>query len=129
MAPTLVFDEAGRLEAVLGSPGGSRIILYVVKALVALIDWELDPQSAAALINFGSRGGAFEIEYDPATTAALLVRPWLSTPSTWYALEMKAFGHKIAPDLLTSGLHIVARRQGGLEGGADPRREGIAAGD
>jgi gamma-glutamyltranspeptidase/glutathione hydrolase len=129
MAPTLVFDEAGALEAVLGSPGGSRIILYVVKALVALIDWGLDPQSAAALINFGSRGGAFEIEYDPATTAELLVRPWLSTPSTWYALEMKAFGHKIAPDLLTSGLHIVARRQGGLEGGADPRREGIAAGD
>ncbi len=63
MAPTILFDEAGRVKAVLGSPGGSRIILYVVKALIALIDWELDAQAAAALVNFGSRGGAFEIEY------------------------------------------------------------------
>ncbi len=41
----------------LGSPGGSRIILYVVKTLVALIDWQLDAQAAVSLVNFGSRGG------------------------------------------------------------------------
>ena len=58
MAPTIVFDEQGKPWAALGSPGGSRIILYVVKALVALIDWQLDAQAAAALMNFGSRGGA-----------------------------------------------------------------------
>lgn len=129
MAPTLVFDENGQLEAVLGSPGGSRIILYVVKALIALIDWELDPQAAAALVNFGSRGGPFEIEYDPATNWEALVRPWLSTPSLWQAIRMRPFGHSIAPDLLTSGLHIIVVRRDGLEGGADPRREGIALGD
>lgn len=128
MAPTIVFDEAGRLKAVLGSPGGSRIILYVVKALVALIDWDLDAQAAAALVNFGSRGGAFEIEYDPATDWQALVRPWLSTPSLWHAMRLKPFGHSIAPDLLTSGLHIIVVRKDGLEGGADPRREGIALG-
>ena len=49
MAPTIVFDEQGRPWAVLGSPGGSRIILYVVKTLVALIDWKLDAQQAASL--------------------------------------------------------------------------------
>src|SRR3977135_461441 len=64
MAPTIVFDEQGKPWAVLGSVGGSRIILYVVKALVALIDWQLDAQSAVALMNFGSRGGPFEIEID-----------------------------------------------------------------
>ena len=128
MAPTIVFDENGRLEAVLGSPGGSRIILYVVKALVALIDWELDAQAAAALVNFGSRGGPFEIEYDPATSWHALVRPWLSTPPLWHAMRMRPFGHSIAPDLLTSGLHIVVVRRDGLEGGADPRREGVARG-
>ena len=47
MAPTIVFDEEGKPWAALGSPGGSRIILYVVKALVALIDWKLDAQAAA----------------------------------------------------------------------------------
>ena len=47
MAPTIVFDAEGRPWAALGSPGGSRIILYVVKTLVALIDWKLDAQAAA----------------------------------------------------------------------------------
>ena len=129
MAPTIVFDDEGRLKAVLGSPGGSRIILYVVKALIALIDWELDAQAAAALVNFGSRGGPFEIEYDPATDWRALVRPWLSTPPLWQAMRVKPFGHEIVPDLLTSGLHIIVVRPDGLEGGADPRREGIALGD
>jgi gamma-glutamyltranspeptidase/glutathione hydrolase len=89
----------------------------------------MDAQAATALVNFGSRGGAFEIEYDQATDWEALVRPWLSTPSLWHAMRMRPFGHHIAPDLLTSGLHIVVVRPNGLEGGADPRREGIALGD
>ena len=34
MAPTIIFDAQGNVKAVLGSPGGSRIILYVIKAIV-----------------------------------------------------------------------------------------------
>ena len=45
MAPTMVFDDGGRLRLVVGSPGGSRIICYVAKTLVAVIDWKLDLQS------------------------------------------------------------------------------------
>lgn len=117
MAPTIVFDEEGKPWAALGSPGGSRIILYVVKTLVALIDWRMDAQQAASLMNFGSRGGAFEIEIDHR--AAL-----------WHALKMKPYGHTISADLLNSGTHvIVLRKDGRLEGGADPRREGVARGD
>ena len=117
MAPTIVFDEEGRPWAALGSPGGSRIILYVVKTLVALIDWKMDAQQAASLMNFGSRGGAFEIEIDQR--AAL-----------WHALKMKPYGHTISADLLNSGTQvIVLRKDGRLEGGADPRREGVARGD
>ena len=117
MAPTIVFDESGKPWAALGSPGGSRIILYVVKTLVALIDWKLDAQSAAALMNFGSRGGPFEIEIDQAS-------------AIWHALKVKPYGHRVSSDLLTSGTHVIVRRADGtLEGGADPRREGIARGD
>ena len=117
MAPTIVFDEAGKPWAALGSPGGSRIILYVVKALVALIDWKLDAQAAVALMNFGSRGGPFEIEIDHAS-------------AIWHALKMKPYGHRVSADLLTSGTHAIVVRKGGmLEGGADPRREGVARGD
>ena len=115
MAPTIVLDERGRLRAVLGSPGGSRIILYVTKALVALIDWRADAQSAADIANFGSRNGPLEIE---ETMAGALP-----------TLAMKARGHTVVAPEMNSGLHIIVRRPDGmLEGGADPRREGVAKG-
>jgi gamma-glutamyltranspeptidase/glutathione hydrolase len=116
MAPTIVLDPSGRLFAVLGSPGGSRIPLYVMKSLIGLIDWKLDAQSAADLPNFGSRNGPLEIEKDVA--GALL------------PLQMKALGHDVRMDPMTSGTHIIVVRPGRrLEGGADPRREGLALGD
>jgi gamma-glutamyltranspeptidase / glutathione hydrolase len=115
MAPTIVFDTARNVEAVLGSPGGSRIILYVVKTLVALLDWGLDAQQAADLINFGSQGSGFEIEID-----------WSAVP---LGLALRPLGHRIVPSLMNSGIHIVTRRDGHLEGAADARREGAALGD
>jgi gamma-glutamyltranspeptidase / glutathione hydrolase len=117
MAPTIVFDERKKPIAVLGSSGGSRIILYVVKTLVALIDWKLDAQAATGLMNFGSRGGPFEIEVDQPA-------------AIWHALNVKPYGHPISVDLLTSGTQVIVRRPDGtLQGGADPRREGVARGD
>jgi gamma-glutamyltranspeptidase/glutathione hydrolase len=38
-------------------------------------------------------------------------------------------GHQVRRIPLTSGEHIIAVTPGGLEGGADPRREGVALGD
>jgi gamma-glutamyltranspeptidase/glutathione hydrolase len=115
MAPTLLFDDKGALSAALGSPGGSRIILFVAKTLIGLIDWRLDAQAAVDLPNFGSTGGALELEYGWSTI--------------WKGLMLKSYGHDIAPDLMNSGLHVVAKRNGRLEGAADPRREGAALGD
>ena len=114
MSPTIVFAPDGSVAAALGSPGGNLIILYVVKSLVALLDWDYDAYAAAALVNFGSRGGKFEIE-----TGLSAISP---------ALSMAWRGHGIDFGLLNSGTHIVARRHGRLEGGADPRREGAALG-
>ena len=62
MAPTIVYDRTGRVAIVTGSPGGSSIINYVAKSLIAIIDWGLDPQAAIALPNFGSRNGPTELE-------------------------------------------------------------------
>jgi gamma-glutamyltranspeptidase/glutathione hydrolase len=115
MAPTIVFDTQRNVEAVLGSPGGSRIILYVLKTLVALLGWGLDAQQAADLTNFGSQGSGLEIELDwPAVPLGLTLRP---------------LGHRIVPSLMNSGIHIVMRRDGHLVGAADARREGAALGD
>jgi gamma-glutamyltranspeptidase/glutathione hydrolase len=121
MAPTLVFDRAsGELLASVGSPGGSLIINYVAKTLVALLDWNLDIQQAIALPNFGSRNGPTELEqgrFGPAMVEAL-----------------KARGHEVREIPMTSGLQGIVRvtqRDGsrGWSGGADPRREGVALGD
>jgi gamma-glutamyltranspeptidase/glutathione hydrolase len=63
MAPTLVFDrQTGDFLAALGSVGGSQIIEYVAAGLVGVLDWNLDPQAAINLPNFGSRSGPTEIE-------------------------------------------------------------------
>lgn len=115
MAPTIVFDTQRNVEAVLGSPGGSRIILYVLKTLVALFDWGLDAQEAADLTNFGSQGSGLEIELD-----------WAAVP---LGLTLRPLGHRIVPSLMNSGIHIVMRRDGRLQGAADARREGAALGD
>lgn len=115
MAPVIIFDEKGRVFAAVGSPGGGRIILYVTKAIIGLIDWKLDAQQATAIANFGSMGKAFQIETGFKTMKQ--------------AFAIKQFGHAIRPDLMNSGLHIVVRRGDLLEGGADPRREGRAIGD
>lgn len=129
MAPTMLFNRAdGSFRAALGSPGGSRIILYVVKAVVGLVDWRLQPQEAAALANFGHRGRAFELEYDPSLATDNLFQPWSTVPSVWRGIRLRALGYRVAPSLMTSGLHIVERRDGVLLGGADPRREGVALG-
>lgn len=130
MAPTIVLDGDDRVVAVLGSPGGSRIIMYVVKALVGLIDWKLDAQAATALVNFGSRGIGLELEATTADAYGAMFRPWAWGSTLWQALRLKPLGHTIHFDLMTSGLHIIRRRPDGtLEGGADPRREGVALGD
>ncbi|MGB6346455.1 MAG: gamma-glutamyltransferase [Methyloceanibacter sp.] len=117
MNPTMIFSESdGRsLRYVLGSPGGPGIILFVVKAIVAMLDWNLDPQDATALVNFGSTGRGFLIEPGDA----------------WNGLAeaMQGFGHEVERFGFTSGLHIIAVTPDGLEGGADPRREGVALGD
>ena len=115
MTPLLVFDrESGRLRMTLGSPGGSAIINYVGKVLIGTIDWGLDVQSAIALPNVGSRNGPTELErgrVDPALVSAL-----------------EAMGHEVRLIDQTSGLQAIARTPTGWFGGADPRREGIAAG-
>jgi gamma-glutamyltranspeptidase / glutathione hydrolase len=115
MAPTIVFAPDGRPEIVTGSPGGSQIILYVVKTLVGMIDWGLNAQQSAALTNFGSLGGPFLIE--------------ASLPVLWAAYELTGYGEVVSSATMTSGVDTIARRDGLLEGGADPRRQGVALGD
>ena len=115
MAPTLVFDAFGRLYAVVGSPGGSQIIAFVAKTLVALLDWRMEPQAAVDFANFGSRNGPTELEAG-------------SEAEAWKA-ALEAKGHKVLVTEMTSGTQAIVKTPSGYLGGADGRREGVAIGD
>jgi gamma-glutamyltranspeptidase/glutathione hydrolase len=114
MAPTMVLDGNGRLVLAVGSPGGSRIIGYVVKAVIGTLDWGLDIQAAIDLPNVVNRNGATDVED--------------SAPATLVD-GLKARGQEVKVGPLNSGLHGIAVAADGLTGGADPRREGVALGD
>lgn len=115
MSPTIVLDKAGVPRVVVGSPGGSRIILFVTKALIAHLDWGMGPQEAVSLFNFGSRNGPLEIEE--------------RSESEPYIQELVAMGHKVRRSVMTSGIQMIVRENHYLKGGADPRREGVVLGE
>lgn len=115
MAPTLVFDAFGRLYAVTGSPGGSQIIPYVAKTLVALLDWKMDPQRAVDFPNFGSRNGPTELE--------------AGTEAEGWKAALEAKGHQVRLVDMNSGIQAIVKTPEGYLGGADGRREGVAIGD
>ncbi len=114
MSPVIVLDRRGRFVAAMGSPGGSSIIAYVAKALVAWIDWKLPLNQAFALPNIVAKEDTVSIETGEA-------------PAVVQALQAR--GLQVRPNAgEESGLHGVVAVPGGYEGAADPRREGVARG-
>ncbi len=116
MAPTIVLRD-GRPRLLIGSPGGSRIIAYVAKAAIGVLDFGLDPQAAVELGHVVHRNGkTLDIE--------------AGRPVAEWAAPLTAKGHTVKVRDLNSGLHaILIGNDGKLVGGADPRREGLVLGD
>ncbi|WP_405138486.1 gamma-glutamyltransferase family protein [Nocardia sp. NBC_01388] len=130
MAPTLVFDRAadgsrGPLTYVTGSPGGGVIIQFVVKTLVALLDWGLDPQQAVSMVDFGAANSP--------VTGLGGEHPAIDTSDHGdhdpLVQQLRRLGHQVSVDPQSSGLSALVRDGNGWTGGADPRREGVVLGD
>jgi gamma-glutamyltranspeptidase/glutathione hydrolase len=114
MSPTLVFDETGDLFMVTGSPGGNSIIAYVAKTLVGVLEWGKTAQESVALPNVIARGNTIGVEVDVPGGAEA-------------ATALRELGYTVEDRTgENSGLHVIVVRDTGLEGGADPRREGVA---
>lgn len=113
MAPTIVMKDNMPYMAV-GSPGGSRIIGYVAKTLVAHVDWGMDIQQAINYPNVLNRFGSYEIEKGSQAEQ-------LNTP-------LMNLGYKTDIRDLNSGVQGIVITKEGLQGGADPRREGKVMG-
>ncbi len=118
MTPTLIFDKRGRLVAVVGSPGGARIIPYVTKTVMGLIDWNMAMADAVALPNATGRGAPTEVEQGRTPDTAVEALRTLGH-------DVKVTDYGISP----SGLNSIRITKDGFDAAADPRREGTVGGD
>ena len=120
MSPTIVFDKAGEPFMITGSPGGNSIVGYVSKTLVAVLDWGATAQEASALPNVIARGPTVRVETADATAGPN------ATGKDWSGV-LAGQGFKVQEVTgEVSGLNLIVVRADHLEGGADPRREGVA---
>lgn len=116
MSPTIVFNERNEPFLTIGSPGGARIIAYVLQTLLGVLVWDMDVQQAINQPHFLNMQDKTELEKDR-----------ISVP---IAEQLKSRNHVIEWADLNSGIHAVEKlNDGQLQGGADPRREGIAIGE
>ena len=115
MSPTIIFAPDGKFFAAVGSPGGQQIIAYVAQAIVNLIDGRLSMPATAAAPRHIDLYGATAIERGTALEKLIP--------------QLTAMGHRVRPIHFDSGVNGIRRVEGGYEGGADPRREGVALGD
>jgi gamma-glutamyltranspeptidase/glutathione hydrolase len=115
MSPSIIFAPDGQFFAAVGSPGGAQIIGYVAQAIVNLIDAKLSMPDVAAAPRHVNLNGATLVERG---TVLESMAPALS-----------AMGHQVRVVRFDSGVNGIRKVPGGYEGGADPRREGVALGD
>lgn len=114
MSPTIVFDADGEVKLVTGSPGGNSIVAYTAKSIIGVLAWGKTPQEAVALPNIIARGETVGVEVDREGGQQV-------------ADDLKALGYTVQERRgENSGLHVILVTEDGLQGGADPRREGVA---
>lgn len=111
MSPTVVLNaNRTQVKGVLGSPGGSRIIGFVVGAYVDLARG-LSPKDVVERGHVLRRGSKTEIEVGKFDAA--------------FILKLKAAGHDVIEKPMASGLAIIWQNaDGSYSAAADPRREG-----
>ena len=112
MTPLVLLTPDGKFAGAFGSAGGNAILAYVGKTMVAAIDWNLPTQEAVAAPNLVARGTAFQGEvtkFSPEILAGLRAR----------GIDLKPGQGE------DSGVHAVMIRNGRVDGGFDPRREGV----
>jgi gamma-glutamyltranspeptidase/glutathione hydrolase len=112
MVPTILLTRDGQFAGAIGSAGGNAILAYVAKSLMAAVDWQLPMQQAIALPNLVARGVNFQGEVDKFSPAVID--------------GLRARGIALRPGQgEDSGVHGVLIRDGRIDGGFDPRREGV----
>ena len=111
MSPTIVFDKNNNIKMVIGSPGGKSIIMYVIKTIIAVLDWEMGIQEAVDFPNFSIFNDKILIE------------------KKRFNEEFKKYfsnlGYLIVEKELNSGLNGFEIKDNIMFGAADKRRNGL----
>jgi gamma-glutamyltranspeptidase/glutathione hydrolase len=117
MAPFFIFNPNGTLKSIIGSPGGARIISYVMPRILSIIH-------SKQLIN--------KMLEAPNMTAMLsepIIELEKGIDLKNLPNELKKFGYQVNVTDLTSGIHAIIIENNLIYGSADPRREGTALGE
>jgi gamma-glutamyltranspeptidase / glutathione hydrolase len=115
MTPTIVFEGATPVLTV-GAPGGAWIGMAILQVLLNVLDWGMSIQEAISSPRFSATSDAIDI-------SNRIPR------KTQRALE--AMGYEVKRSPLSypfAAPHGITLWDGVLEGGADPQRDGYAAG-
>lgn len=116
MTPTII-TENGRLRLAVGSPGGSTIITTVLQIVLNVLVYDMDVRKAVAAPRV----------HHQWLPDRLNVESW--GLDTLTIADLKRRGHQIEERLSWGNANaIVVMPDGSLEGAADPRGEGVAAG-
>ena len=113
MAPTIVFDEAGKVVLVIGAAGGPTIPVTVARAIIGVIDFGLGAQDALALPFAMAFGDTLLIEEGSALVAM--------------KDDLTALGHtaiRIAPAPIKANA-LGRRADGSWEVATEPRNAGL----
>ncbi len=114
MAPTMIFNEEGKLMLITGSPGGSLIPAAILRVITGVIDFDLDIGQATMLPR---------VHKDWPKTGILYER---TVNSDVVRIINKRIGHKMTPEHTmgsTQSIHII---NGVNYGYADLRRPGAS---
>jgi len=122
MSPTIILKD-GRPIMALGSAGGPRIISSTLQVLLNGLEFGLGLQEALAASRIHVQGHLVQME---------------NTQASRTAAELRRMGHSVEvgklmgrgdPGLYFGGVHAAQLSQeNGLNGAADPRRDGLAIG-
>ena len=118
MSPTLLFDadDSTRPVGTLGAPGASWIGPGILQVVSNLLDWGMDTQEAVAAPRIAATSDAIDISNRiPAAVEDALI-------ADGYEIRRSPLSYAFA------GVHAITAFDGRLRGGADPQRDGYAAG-
>ena len=115
MCPTIVF-RGGVPVMTLGAPGGTWITLGVLQVLLNVLDWGMGMQEAVSAPRIAATSDAIDISNRIPAGVQRAVE------AMGYAVRRSALSYAFA------GVHGISLFDGRMEGGADPQRDGMAAG-